>query len=138
MSKNYYIYLLVLILSIIILKKDDIKKFIISNKFNYLLEIKKLLKSDLINEIIYVLGNSGGDLDSIISSYMTSLGENIENNIIYFDEFNNPKINKTTKKIFIPVINIKRGTYFERLEGKYVFNKFNINDQDFLYINDYE
>ena len=136
MSKNYYIYLLVLILSIIILKKDDIKKFIISNKFNYLLEIKKLLKSDLINEIIYVLGNSGGDLDSIISSYMTSLGENIENNIIYFDEFNNPKINKTTKKIFIPVINIKRGTYFERLEGKFIFNKFNINDKDFFYIND--
>ncbi len=148
MSNKYYISLslFVLILSFIIIKKDDIKKLKISinklfnreKKFNYLLEIKNLLQSNSIKEIIYVLGNSGGDLDSIISAYMTSLGENIENNIIYYDEFNNPKINKSTSKIFIPVINIKRGTYFERLEGKFVFNKFNINDNDFLYINDNE
>ena len=145
MSNNYYLYLFGLILLFITYKKDDIKKLIISiykssyNReinFNYLLEINNLFQSQLIEEIIYVLGNSGGDLDSIISAYMTSLGENIENNVIYFDKFNNPKINKTTKKIFIPVINIKRGTYFERLEGKFIFNKFNINDKDFFYIND--
>ncbi len=118
-------------------KKENSKNDIEIN-FNYLKEIKDLFKSEKIKEVIYILGNSGGDLDSIISSYMTSLGENINNNIIYFDDNNNPKINKLTEKIYIPVINIKRGTYYERLEGKYIFNKFNISDEDFFYINDYE
>ena len=140
MVKNYIIFLIGIlpIIYFFLNRKKENSKNDIEIHFNYLKEIKEVFKSEKIKEVIYILGNSGGDLDSIISSYMTSLGENINNNIIYFDENNNPKINKSTEKIYIPVINIKRGTYYERLEGKYIFNKFNINDEDFFYINDYE
>ena len=140
MVKNYIIFLIGIlpIIYFFLNRKKENSKNDIEINFNYLKEIKELFKSEKIKEVIYILGNSGGDLDSIISSYMTSLGENINNNIIYFDDNNNPKINKLTEKIYIPVINIKRGTYFERLEGKYIFNKFNISDEDFFYINDYE
>ena len=140
MVKNYIIFLIGIlpIIYFFLNRKKENSKNDIEIHFNYLKEIKEVFKSEKIKEVIYILGNSGGDLDSIISSYMTSLGENINNNIICFDENNNPKINKSTEKIYIPVINIKRGTYYERLEGKYIFNKFNINDEDFFYINDYE
>lgn len=140
MVKNYIIFLIGIlpIIYFFLNRKKENSKNDIEIHFNYLKEIKEVFKSEKIKEVIYILGNSGGDLDSIISSYMTSLGENINNNIIYFDKKNNPKINKSTEKIYIPVINIKRGTYYERLEGKYIFNKFNISDEDFFYINDYE
>ena len=140
MVKNYIIFLIGIlpIIYFFLNRKKENSKNDIEIHFNYLKEIKEVFKSEKIKEVIYILGNSGGELDSIISSYMTSLGENINNNIICFDENNNPKINKSTEKIYIPVINIKRGTYYERLEGKYIFNKFNINDEDFFYINDYE
>ena len=140
MVKNYIIFLIGIlpIIYFFLNRKKENSKNDIEINFNYLKEIKEVFKSEKIKEVIYILGNSGGDLDSIISSYMTSLGENINNNIIYFDKKNNPKINKSTEKIYIPVINIKRGTYYERLEGKYIFNKFNISDEDFFYINDYE
>ena len=140
MVKNYIIFLIGIlpIIYFFLNRKKENSKNDIEIHFNYLKEIKEVFKSEKIKEVIYILGNSGGDLDSIISSYMTSLGENINNNIIYFDKKNNPQINKSTEKIYIPVINIKRGTYYERLEGKYIFNKFNINDEDFFYINDYE
>ena len=140
MVKKYIIFLIGIlpIIYFFLNRKKENSKNDIEINFNYLKEIKELFKSEKIKEVIYILGNSGGDLDSIISSYMTSLGENINNNIIYFDDNNNPKINKLTEKIYIPVINIKRGTYYERLEGKYIFNKFNISDEDFFYINDYE
>ena len=140
MVKNYIIFLIGIlpIIYFFLNRKKENSKNDIEINFNYLKEIKEVFKSEKIKEVIYILGNSGGDLDSIISSYMTSLGENINNNIIYFDDNNNPKVNKLTEKIYIPVINIKRGTYYERLEGKYIFNKFNISDEDFFYINDYE
>lgn len=88
MVKNYIIFLIGIlpIIYFFLNRKKENSKNDIEIHFNYLKEIKEVFKSEKIKEVIYILGNSGGDLDSIISSYMTSLGENINNNIIYFDK----------------------------------------------------
>ena len=107
-----------------------------TNQFNYLKELKKLNESPTITKRIYILGNTSVDMDSVLAAYMLSIGKNMKEKIIYIDEYNKIKINKETTTIYYPILNCKRGTYHHRLDGQYVFEKFSIDENDFLYNDD--
>ena len=105
---------------------------------NYLKEIKELYENQLtLEEITFVLGNNSCDMDSALSSYLLSLGKNIKYNTIIYNKSNDTAIsNKQAKSLFLPVLNIKRGTFYQRLDEKYVFDFFKIDENLFWYISD--
>ena len=105
--------------------------------FNYLKEIKKLYDNcSSLLEIIYILGNPTCDIDSALSAYMLSIGENINCGTINLSKKGKPSINEKATSLYVPVLNIKRGTLPYRIEVKYIFDKFNIDENDFWYISD--
>lgn len=104
----------------------------------YLKEIKELYDNQLsLDEITFILGNNTCDMDSALSSYLLSIGKNIKYNTITYNKSNNSSIfNKNPKHLFLPVLNIKRGTFSQRLDQKYVFDLFKIDENLFWYISD--
>ena len=104
--------------------------------FNYLKVLKKLNESPTITKRTYILGNTSVDMDSVLAAYMLAIGKNMKEKIIYIDENNEIQINEKTDKIYYPILNCKRGTYHHRLDGQYVFEKFKIDENDFLYNDD--
>ena len=100
-------------------------------KLNYL-----FINSKNLSEITFILGNNTCDLDSAICSYLLSIALNIKENTIIFDNENNSKLNINSNKIYLPVLNIKRNTLKYRIDVKYVFDKFNIDENYFWYISD--
>ena len=105
--------------------------------FNYLKEIKKLYENNSsLLEIIFILGNNTCDLDSALSAYILSIGENINCGTIALSKKGKPSLNEKAAKLYIPVLNIQRGTLPYRIDVKYIFNKFNIDENDFWYISD--
>ena len=107
-----------------------------TNQFNYLKALKKLKESPLITKRTYILGNTSVDMDSVLAAYLLAIGKNMKEKIIYIDENNEIQINEKTDKIYYPILNCKRGTYHHRLDGQYVFEKFKIDENDFLYSDD--
>ena len=107
-----------------------------TNQFNYLKALKKLNESPLITKRTYILGNTSVDMDSVLATYLLAIGKNMKEKIIYIDENNEIIINEKTDKIYYPILNCKRGTYHHRLDGQYVFEKFKIDENDFLYNDD--
>ena len=105
--------------------------------FNYLKEIKKLYENNSsLLEIIFILGNNTCDLDSALSAYILSIGENINCGTIALSKKGKPSLNEKATKLYIRVLNIQRGTLPYRIDVKYIFNKFNIDENDFWYISD--
>ena len=105
--------------------------------FNYLKEIKKIYETcSSLLEIIFIFGNPTCDLDSTLSAYMLSIGQNIKYGNIILSKKGKPSINENITKLYIPVLNIKRGTLPYRIDVKYVLNKFNIDENYFWYITD--
>ena len=105
--------------------------------FNYLKEIKKIYENcTSLIEIVFVLGNPTCDIDSALSAYILSIGENIKCGTIKLSKKGKPSLNENPTKIFLPVLNIERGTLFYRIDVKYLFDKFSIDEKDFFYIND--
>ena len=104
----------------------------------YLKEIKELYENQLsLDEITFILGNNTCDMDIALSSYLLSIGKNIKYNTITYNKSNNSSIfNKNPKHLFLPVLNIKRGTFSQRLDQKYVFDLFKIDENLFWYISD--
>ena len=104
----------------------------------YLKEIKELYESQLfLEEITFILGNNSCDMDSALSSYLLSIGKNIKYNTITYNKSNDSFIfNKNPKHLFLPVLNIQRGTLSQRLDEKYVFDLFRIDENLFWYISD--
>ena len=105
--------------------------------FKYLKEIRNLYETSFaLLEICFILGNSTCDMDSALSAYLLSIGKNINHGAITLGKKGKPSTNYQTKKIYLPVLNIKRGTLYYRIDVKYVFDKFGINENDFWYISD--
>ena len=105
--------------------------------FNYLKEIKKSYENNSsLLEIIFILGNNACDLDSALSVYLLSIGENINCGTINLSKKGKPSLNENATILYIPVLNIQRGTLPYRIDVKYIFNKFNIDENDFWYISD--
>ena len=105
--------------------------------FSYLKEIKKIYeKGTSLLEIIFILGNTTCDIDSALSAYVLSIGENIKCGTINLSKKGKPSINENPTTLYIPVLNIKRGTLPYRIDVKYIFNKFQIDENDFWYISD--
>ena len=105
--------------------------------FNYLKEIKKLYENNSsLLDIIFILGNNTCDLDSALSAYILSIGENINCGTIALSKKGKPSFNEKAAILYIPVLNIQRGTLPYRIDVKYIFNKFNIDENDFWYISD--
>ena len=100
--------------------------------FNYLKEIKKSYENNSsLLEIIFILGNNACDLDSALSAYLLSIGENINCGTINLSKKGKPSLNENATILYIPVLNIQRGTLPYRIDVKYIFNKFNIDENDF-------
>ena len=107
------------------------------DNISYLKKLRHLFsQSNYLSEITFVMGNNTCDLDSAICSYLLSLALNIEEKTIIIEKDQNPKLNMNTKKLCLPVLNIKRGTLPYHIDVKYVFDKYNIDDNDFWYISD--
>ena len=105
--------------------------------FNYLKEIKKLYEtSSSLLEIVFILGNNTCDMDSALSAYLLSLGKNIKKGTITLSKKGNPSINPESKFLCLPVLNIQRGTLPHRIDVKYIFDQFGIDENDFWYITD--
>ena len=105
--------------------------------FNYLKEIRKIYESSSsLLEIIFILGNTSCDMDSALSSYLLSIGKNIKNEAITLSKKGKPSINEDTKIIYLPVLNIQRGTLSHRIDIKYIFDINGIDENDFWYISD--
>lgn len=104
----------------------------------FLKEIKELYDHQLsLEEITFILGNNSCDMDSLLSSYLLSLAKNIKYKTIIYNKANNSAIyNKNPKHLFLPVLNIKRGTFSQRLDEKYIFDLFKIDENLFWYISD--
>ena len=106
-------------------------------EFNYLKEIRNIYENcQSLLEIIFVLGNTSCDLDSALSAYILSISENLKCGTIKISEKGKPSINEKITKVYLPVLNIKRGTLPYRIDIKYIFDKFNIDQNDFWYISD--
>ena len=106
-------------------------------EFNYLKEIRNIYENcQSLLEIIFVLGNTSCDLDSALSAYILSISENLKCGTIKISEKGKPSINEKITKVYLPVLNIKRGTLHYRIDIKYIFDKFNIDQNDFWYISD--
>lgn len=110
----------------------------IYSQLNYLKSLKNIYSAQLgLKEIIFVLGNPSCDMDSTLSAYLLSIGKNIKENTISIDRINNNiSLNKNAEKIYLPVLNCKRGTLYTRLDIKYVFDLNKIEEKDFWYISD--
>lgn len=107
------------------------------NNFTYLRQLRYLFShSNKLSEIIYILGNNTCDLDSSICSYLLSIALNIKSETIIYDNEQNPKLNFNSSKIYLPVLNIERGTLPFRVDVKYAFDKYGIEENDFWYISD--
>lgn len=106
-------------------------------EFNYLKEIRNIYESStFLLEIVFILGNNTCDMDSALSSYLLSIGKNIKNGAISLSKKGKPSINTETKIIYLPVLNVKRGTLPHRIDVKYIFDTFGIDENDFWYISD--
>ena len=70
MVKNYIIFLIGIlpIIYFFLNRKKENSKNDIEIHFNYLKEIKEVFKSEKIKEVIYILGNSGGDFRENLQS----------------------------------------------------------------------
>ena len=107
------------------------------DKISYLKELRTIfLNSEYLSEITFIMGNNTCDLDSAICSYLLSLALNLKEKVIILDDKQNPKLNLKSQHIYLPVLNIIRGTLPSRIDVKYVFNKFNLDGNDFCYISD--
>ena len=105
--------------------------------FNYLKEIRNLYEtSSSLLEIVFILGNTTCDIDSALSAYMLSIGKNLKCGTINLSKKGKPSVNDKTTTLYLPVLNIQRGTLPHRIDVKYIFDKFNIDQNDFWYISD--
>ena len=103
------------------------------NITSYLKKLKYLFSnSKNLLEITYILGNNTCDLDSAISSYLLSIGLNLKEKTIESLNEHKFKLNLDSKKLYLPVLNINRGTFKYRIDVKYVFDKFGIDENDFF------
>ena len=103
--------------------------------FNYLKELRNIYEKLNLLNIIFILGNKTCDMDSAISCYLLSIAKNLSEDIITITS-GNPTINSNTDKIYLPVLNCPRGSLKNRLEVKYIFDTYKINEDDFWYISD--
>ena len=105
--------------------------------FNYLKKIRNLYEtSSSLLEIIFILGNNTCDMDSALSAYLLSIGNNIKKGVITLSKKGKPSLNEETKILYLPVLNIQRGTLPHRIDVKHCFDKFGIDENDFWYISD--
>lgn len=106
-------------------------------EFNYIKEIRNLYEtSTSLLKIIFILGNETCDMDSALSAYLLSIAKNIKKGVINLDNNGNPSLNSKTEIIYLPVLNIPRGTIPYRIDVKYVFDRFGIDENLFWYISD--
>jgi hypothetical protein len=105
--------------------------------FNYLKEIRNLYEtSSSLLEIVFILGNTTCDIDSALSAYMLSIGKNLKCGTINLSKKGKPSVNDKTTALYLPVLNIQRGTLPHRIDVKFIFDKFKIDQNDFWYISD--
>ena len=109
----------------------------------YLHTLRTIYKSIMFSnsqrtKMTYILCNPTCDLDSTLSSYLLSVYKNILNKNIIKKESTYYFSTASVSNLFVPVLNCKRGTFFHRLDGFFVLEKFGISDKDFVYYDDDE
>jgi inorganic pyrophosphatase/exopolyphosphatase len=104
----------------------------------------KLIETNsLKSEIVYfVMNNSSCDMDSFISSISLAAARNLQEDVFTFNNQNELELssynNSLVNKIYIPLMNCKRGELKNRLDIAFVMKKFKIEEENLFYINDPE
>ena len=112
--------------------------FLKMNAYQYLKEIRYTFYTKKIPKKYFIVGNSTCDMDSALSAYLLSIGKNIRNKLVVIDASNRVSITPAAGEIYLPVLNCPRGEFQSRLDGKFIFEKFHLNEEDFFYIDDPE
>jgi inorganic pyrophosphatase/exopolyphosphatase len=86
----------------------------------------------------YILNNTSCDMDSFLSSIILSIARNISSNVIQFPQGQNFSLNESSNKVFLPLMNCKRGDLKSRLDIAYVMNLFKLDSSSLFYISDEE
>lgn len=88
----------------------------------------------------FVMNNSSCDMDSFISSIYLAAIKNIIHEVIFLNEKNELELTSFNgsqiSKIYLPLMNCKRGELKNRLDIAYVMKKFNIEEESLFYIDD--
>ena len=110
-------------------------------------QFKFLFKNQTINKIkkIYVLNNVSCDMDSFLSAIILSVARNLEERT-FIPLFSNENFsdellfetNLNAERIYLPLMNCKKGELKTRLDVNYLMREFKINEDDLFYINEDE
>mmetsp|Transcript_27873 Transcript_27873/g.29036 ORF Transcript_27873/g.29036 Transcript_27873/m.29036 type:complete len:445 (+) Transcript_27873:20-1354(+) len=86
-------------------------------------------------EIVFVMGNSSCDMDSLLSSILLSYIRNIESKSITYTNQDEITYNNYSKvnTLHIPVVNCKKGELFWRLDTATLMKHIEIEEGDFFY-----
>jgi len=87
------------------------------------------------NRIVFVMGNTSADMDSVLSSILLSFALNISNGII------DSKLNKqkeiivlSKNVIYLPLINTEHRFFISKLDIKFLFNLYGIDFNNLIFI----
>jgi inorganic pyrophosphatase/exopolyphosphatase len=111
---------------------------------DYLDFISNLISRNNTFKKIYLLNNSSCDIDSFISSIILSFAKNFSEDIIKQTTENkysfesNFEFSSEGNKLYIPLMNCRRGDLKNRFDICFVFEKFNFHENQLFYISDFK
>ena len=89
---------------------------------SFLKKNKTILLLENFSKIVYVMGNTGSDMDSVLSSILLSFALNISNGILEPTSDNEIKV-LTNSVIYFPLFNTKEQNFPNLLEINYLLDK---------------
>ena len=113
----------------------------------HMTQFKFFFKNRIINKLkkIYVLNNVSCDMDSFLSAIILSVARNLKEKtfIPLSTNRNSPddslfETNMNAERIYLPLMNCKKGELKTRLDVNYLMREFNINEDDLYYIDEDE
>ena len=104
---------------------------------SFLKKNKTILLLENFSKIVYVMGNTGSDMDSVLSSILLSFALNISNGILEPTSDNEIKV-LTNSVIYFPLFNTKEQNFPNLLEINYLFKLYGIDYKSCFYLDDLE
>lgn len=97
-----------------------------------------LIINDLSFEIIFVIGNTSCDMDSLMSSILLAYLRNLECKMITYTNQNEITFNNFSRvnKLYIPIVNCQKGELFWRLDIAELLYQIDIEERDLFYFSD--
>ena len=100
---------------------------------SFIKQNKTISSSINFEHTVFVMGNTGSDMDSVLSSILLSFALNISNCVL--DVNHNLMVSKKSV-IYLPLINTEKLNFSSILDIKYLFKSVGIDYNDLLYLED--